>query len=452
MLDFEITAGKEHEWSSVSPRQASVKADLDAWGSRTGIDVTSAPFVGLGLWGDSAPCSNKGSLYLLTSQVLTGEHNGRHWFAGFGKKALCRCGCFGRHTVDRVLQVYVWSVLALIAGENPSCGPDQEPLGDEFRRRRAGSKLRFRGTLLYKKGDWAWLKQICNMVGWRGEGVDKRVCFRCPASLRGTAFCYDFGPDAIWKGMCCDQGYLASCLWTGTFVCSLFSLPGFDLSCIRLDFMHICCLGVLQYVNGHALYDMCCFLGGVKSNTAKAAMVCGLMVNMLKIACKSMGIECPIHQLSIGMIVGKAGNPKLKVKAAEGRYLLPVILEVLKRFLPCASPHEVLRMQCLGALTDVYTEIRSWQEDGSSAARFRERGQDFLILYGELAKSAGWRLYPKMHLLAHIFQSSDECPSVTWNYGDEDEIGRGALMCFTVHPNFISTKLLERYRLSKRKS
>ena len=109
-----IENGKEQEWCSLSDDQAEVKHELGLWAARTLVDITTAYWVCLGLWGDAAPSSNNGSVCLSLFQTLSGIHNSRFWFCCSAKRHLCRRGCFGRHTLDGIFQVWAWACRTML--------------------------------------------------------------------------------------------------------------------------------------------------------------------------------------------------------------------------------------------------------------------------------------------------------------------------------------------------
>ena len=51
-------------------------------------------------------------------------------------------------------------------------------------------------------------------------------------------------------------------------------------------------------------------------------------------------------------------KPKLKLKAAEARYFVPVMLEILNRFFRSGDPYEEVRYQCYLAIKNA---TRSWR-------------------------------------------------------------------------------------------
>lgn len=50
-------------------------------------------------------------------------------FALTEKQFLCRCGCMGRHTVNAIMNIFVWGMSVALGGEWPDCRHDNEPWG-----------------------------------------------------------------------------------------------------------------------------------------------------------------------------------------------------------------------------------------------------------------------------------------------------------------------------------
>ena len=163
---------------------------------------------------------------------------------------------------------------------------------------------------------------------------------------------------------------------------------------------------------------------------------------------RQLAMDMPIATLSLTMFRASAGvAPKFKHKAAEGRYLLPIVREMLLRCFPRVTHHEQLRFNCLESLYNVYREMDNWQNDGSSSQTFRECVQQHLLLYTELNRSSTddlrWRLYPKHHLAAHVHSRTN--PKLEWAYRMESEIGKAVLLAKGCNVQHMHRSFLDRY-------
>ena len=161
------------------------------------------------------------------------------------------------------------------------------------------------------------------------------------------------------------------------------------------------------------------------------------------------------------MVKGSATSaPKLKIKAAESRYLLPCIRIILERYMKLTTPHEILRHRCVVLLDDMYTAMRkpAGEFDGAEVGRL---GRKHLILYSELWKEAlelknwhvtgwvAWRWYPNHHRFSHfgtqVAESGSPCES--WCYKDESFIGDCVDIAETCHPRTLHRSVVHRLRI-----
>ena len=142
------------------------------------------------------------------------------------------------------------------------------------------------------------------------------------------------------------------------FISRIWTIPGFHLQCIRPDWMHMCCLRVLQYLIGDCLWECFVALGGVFTNSRRA---CNRLENIIEMIAKRLDIEKPLHSLTITMIRPQAtGKPKFKGKAAVNRHLLPILHEMLLKCFPLDTEHQKARCHCVGAMHEAYREMEAW--------------------------------------------------------------------------------------------
>ena len=127
------------------------------------------------------------------------------------------------------------------------------------------------------------------------------------------------------------------------YVSELWHTPGFQIKWVEPDFMHCVDLGILQTLQGNIVWELFVSFGGTIANPRQAL---ALLNNMFKTVWHALGRDF-VLQLTIGMIRSSmAKAPKLKLKAAEGRKFLPVLVHLLRNCFPSTSPHDVLRLQC----------------------------------------------------------------------------------------------------------
>ena len=172
---------------------------------------------------------------------------------------------------------------------------------------------------------------------------------------------------------------------------------------------------------------------------------------MIAAAAKELGVECPLWDLTRGMIRVSAGAaPRLRVKAAEARYMLPITRHILAHYFPTQSDHESLRLHTVEAMLRMYQEVDSWGP--GSSERLGRSCREFMTLYHRLRSTATsevlWTFYPKFHLLVHVCESGEN-PRSTWNYADEREIGLAAKTAENMHPGTLGTVLIAKHRVAK---
>ena len=187
-------------------------------------------------------------------------------------------------------------------------------------------------------------------------------------------------------------------------------------------------------------------LGGTKKRWVN---VCGILENMVRVASAALGVEAPFARLTLGMIrADGSGKPRMKLKAAEGRSFLPVLLKMMRNLFETDAEHE-LRCQCLEAMVKIYAELDQW-EHGASTLRLASLARRHVALFGELralqTSEDFWAFTPKHHLLIHVCESSTANPKLSWNYRDESEIGMCAAMARGSNQSRLCICLMQRYR------
>ena len=61
----------------------------------------------------------------------------------------------------------------------------------------------------------------------------------------------------------------------------------------------------------------------------------GQLLSLIRLQAKHLGVSSPIAGLAVNMIRSEMGErPKLKLKAAEGRYMLPNLIAMLQHNFP----------------------------------------------------------------------------------------------------------------------
>ena len=153
--------------------------------------------------------------------------------------------------------------------------------------------------------------------------------------------------------------------------------PGFVLSCVTLDLMHVADLGISQALVGNCLYEFFLSLGGVISAPSSTL---GDMLTMIGIASKHLGFDRPLNDLTLGMFKQQSKTPRLRAKAAETRHMVAVIDWIFTNMFKPKNPHDELRQRCVHQLALFYEELGRWDID--SPRRAATFGRQHVVLYG----------------------------------------------------------------------
>ena len=446
-----LPTDKLPEYCELQENQQEVKDDLQTFCARTGLDAGAEdkPLAACSLWGDSAPYSNKDSLNLLIFTILSGIHRTTWWLVAFPKSSVCRCGCRGSHTFNRIFDILAWSFRAAAIGIHPAIDHTGKALEAGYLASQRGRMMSVRGALVAKRGDWQWMKSTLGLCGWSGEGPSRRMCWKCKACFDGSIPPFDFTSQARWRSTVCDM----KTLWDGDIVSvsSIWGIPGFCLDFVKADWMHVSCLGILQAASGSAMWELFVALGGTWARPVEA---CARLLKMIKVMSKEADVECPIGDLTVTMFRSAMNKkPKMKLKAAEGRRFLVVLRKVLGTCFPVSDRHSSTRFSCIDNLYWCYRELEDWTDGGKSTMNLARMGRRHLLLYTALhdlvpPNSLLWRLLPKHHLFAHLITDARSNPRLSWNYTMESEIGNAAALAARVSKQHLHRVLLPRHNLT----
>ena len=146
----------------------------------------------VGIWGDSAQFFTRDSILVLLFNLLSGTLSRRKRFpiCAWSKRMACQCGCQGRCTLDGIWRGTTWFMKAWACKWYPSVRDDgvrfdmSNRPGDISRAAWAKSRRRMkvRGAIGQKRGDWQWLNAAFGLCGWRPEGALGRCCHKCFAN------------------------------------------------------------------------------------------------------------------------------------------------------------------------------------------------------------------------------------------------------------------------------
>ena len=424
------------------------------WADEVPTSLSNDPFACIQVWGDAAPYTKTDSLLLVAWALLNGtrQHlvSQKFWFCILSMRTLCRCGCDGQCHYDIICAVLAWSFSALLAGVYPAYDHlnNKFPEGS-YRAKLAGHPLRIRGGMIYKVADWYWFHKVLDLCGWSGQ----RICYKCPATLRGILPAYDFRACAEYLNRLLTQAdYRLSMYRKLMYRSKIWNVPGFSIHRIKPDWMHVVCLGIIQVLLGNMLWEQLVAFGGiVKKKEANKSALRKLCMT-LRICAHRLNCELPFAELTVGMIRSEYAPPKLKQKAADARHTLPIIHLMFKEFIPMACEHSRTRFRAIDCLLRCYDIMDKW-DNATSPRELKDAGRAHLLHYAELSKAAHitaattpfWRLIPKHHQFVHVIEDCRVCPRKIWAYGFESKIGDAARAARGCNCRHLNTRLMENY-------
>ena len=202
-------------------------------------------------------------------------------------------------------------------------------------------------------------------------------------------------------------------------VSRLFSCPGFNTACCKMDFLHACDLGVTSDWLGSLLF----FLQSDKIRGQSKRIRCAKLYQDIKAYYDRTGVTDRLPKLLPTMLReedrGKIKSPKLRAKAGEARALVGAALELATKYLSPANPAEEAMLRGTEALQSMYAclSTAAWDKDVC-----RVSSQKFLLFWESLetyfAQDKIFRVKPKAHQLFELARAQVN-PSKTWTYRDE---------------------------------
>ena len=160
------------------------------------FEVPATQCLGLGVFGDGVPHQKNKSVECVTWNILgQGANSKRYLFTCIPKNFTCKCGCSGRHTMEAIFKVLLYSFVAMSKNIFPQCRHDETAWSSEDKgRAKMKGPLGFFAALLQVRGDWSWYKQIFAFPSWSSH----HICWRCNAGKEEDSF-KDTTKKATWR-------------------------------------------------------------------------------------------------------------------------------------------------------------------------------------------------------------------------------------------------------------
>ena len=345
-------------------------------------------------------------------------------FGGISKMYVCKCKCLGKCTWDDFLDVFVWSLRALLVGHHPSVGPRGEALEDRHLAKDAGKPLSCPKAILCQvRADWPFLKTLFSIPIW----LNHAICWRCGADKGDNSY-KDGTSNANWRKLRKEWYDLFDELRAqGHALSPLFSAPGFEVFMIVLDWLHVVDLGISQDLLG-SLFAEAIRSSALPGNN-KAERLKALWFR-LRTFYRDAKVTCRIDNLTEEMFQRDGKAPKLKLKGGETRQLVPFAAEFSREIADKDGS------SYWKTVADVFDRLLLCCKH--IAARpfvphaLAQASKELCILWSVLENTASsqgkllWVKKPKVHLFQELCEYqvfSLGSPEMFWTYRDESWCG-----------------------------
>ncbi len=390
------------------------------------LGVEAESHLMLGLHGDGVAMQKSGqTTEVFTFYFPTLPHAERLLWGCLEKRFFCKCGCSGRHTLDPILNLFVWFMRICHLGRHPESRHDSRPwLASDSVRSKMTGLFAWTASLVQVRGDWAWYKAVMSFGGWAA----KEICWLCQASQEdGEAPFQEVDGHARWRRLRYKPGeFLRKMRQAGIILSPLLSCPGMKLDYLTIDVLHALDLGFACDALGSFFWSLVSVRSSFLDGTIIAERVTSLWkrINALY---KANATECRMQTLTKDMLIKKkkGAKPKLRTKGGETRHLAPIALHIATDMLAVDdSPYWSTIRQMLSRLFDFYmalTVVPFVPKACSTACR------ECLILCKALGTQCDglWPMKPKVHMwqeLAEYVAFTLGNPAF-WCYKDEDFVG-----------------------------
>ena len=412
LLPHELVA---HLLQLSSPQRLANQAGMSADTQKHMADVSvqfQCPVIGVGLWCDGVPCNwdRSQSVEVLT-MFLPGQE-GQHAAMRLPITVIPKKFVHKDCTYEDIFKVIVWSMEALAAGTWPSVRHDKQSwsLADRARKKQAGQTLGINGVLCEVRGDWSMYSSLFRLGGW---SKNQHCCWKCDCNKDDM---FDFTQSAPWRSKrLSHMDMLIRWKSEGLEPSPIFDCPFFNTNLFKIDWLHTMDLGCAADWIGNLFNYILHKLPG----TNRKGQCSQLFLQIQAYYTAHPEVPGRYDNLTLSMIkTGKKGC-KLKGKAAEVRGLVGFSKELAVRSLSRENPLEATMLEGTLLLSSCYDCLSQSTPREGLAASCRK----FCLLWKALEdRSTGklWRVKPKAHLLLELAEHTNDKPSDTWCYREEE--------------------------------
>ena len=145
------------------------------------VEAGDEPCYPIAFYLDGTPFVRRDSVLGLWAYcTLTDQH---HVIGVLRKSELCSCGCKGWCSLWEFFDSMRWSIAAMRSGTWPVHRHDGAAFeeGETTRSAMAGRPLKWRGAIIFVKGDWT---DMCHSLGFTSWAHNRFPCFLCDATQR----------------------------------------------------------------------------------------------------------------------------------------------------------------------------------------------------------------------------------------------------------------------------
>jgi len=379
----------------------------------------------LGIHGDGVPYKKNRSCQVISWNFLATPHAERFMFVNIGKEFCCQCGCGGRHTLDPIIEIFVWSMKCTARGQWPMTRHDGSAWQrtDKSRCNKVGPLLFF-ALLFQSRGDWSWYKELFGFPSW----ISKSICWRCQATQDTFKNHTRNSPWRTARLTGIEFAHLQT--QAGITRSPLFLCPYFCLWMVIVDVLHCLDLGVAQDVLGNLFWEVQKYLMPGRTIKQRIKVLWHRLQEYYAIAQPTSQTQALTHS----MIKCPNKSPKLRLKGGETRGIVAFGLELAKALHhKMQTTHTETIQHLFISLLDMYMLMACEEFDADAAdASCRRFCNLYGALYDEAIRIYGpenklWVQKPKLHMLEELmeYQGRDLSisPNQFWCYKDEDFVG-----------------------------
>ena len=391
------------------------------------LGLQLAETLAVGLHGDGVPYTKKESLEIISFNFLNHPQGERIPLTALSKKIATTA------TWECVFHVVAWSMRMLFTGVVARFLPNGQEWANRHKRKQyKGDSLPCRALLLQVRADWPFLRQLFCFPSWSS----RRICWKCTAELEaGSERSYEIThAGARWRQERIDDAvFLRHVQDQGGQLCPLLSLPGFSLSHVLLDWLHVVDLGVSADALGNLFWLCLTYRAGnpLMRGNSKGERLKQLWLQ-LKDWYKVHKPPSVLDNLTEEMVKrdGASKKPKLKAKGAECRYLMPFGYELAKQFSE-SNPGDRYLATIAAAFEQLFLlqTMVSCSSEPWDSAKASAHCRQFCTLYHAVQQQSTWPLWhmkPKFHLFQEMVEYQSVVygnPRTFWAYRDESWCG-----------------------------